>query len=236
MKYIKTKKMADHNEKKLEAEGKAPKMPLGVAMDMAEYAVKGKSAQERKQLERDLVAKNKAKLVEGKDQKNNLTPKQQEILTRLSSAKNSEDRVNIFATIADDIGLDPLISLIPELGDAGSSAISGIYLLYEAKRAGLGASSYLKIIGLQAADFAIGAIPMIGDIGDYFFKAGKLSVSSFEKKTKELILEARKAGVPEDEIAKITASAGKLPKLINHAVKLYKTTKGKSKEAAPKSN
>lgn len=228
--------MADQNEQKIEVQGKGPKMPLGVAMDMAEYAVKGKSAKERKMLGENLSATDKAKPEEGKDKKFNLTPQQKAIVERLNAAKNSEQRVKIFATIADDIGLDPLISLIPELGDAGSSVVSGLYLLYEAKKAGLGATSYLKIIGLQVADFFAGAIPVVGDIADYFFKANKWSSSSFEKKTQELVKEARKAGVPEEEIAKITASADKLPKLVNHAVKIYKTANGKSKDAEPQMN
>ena len=219
--------MADQNEKKIEVDAKGNKLPLGVAMDMAEYAVKGKSSKERKLLGENLPENDNAKPLEGKDKKINLTPQQKEIVQRLNAAKNSQQRVEIFATIADDIGLDPLISLIPELGDAGSSVVSGIYLLYEAKKAGLGASSYIKIIGLQVADFFAGAIPVAGDIADYFFKANKWSASSFEKKTKEIVEEARKAGVPEDEIAKITASADKLPQLVKGAVQIYKTTKGK---------
>jgi hypothetical protein len=226
--------MADQNEKKVEVKEGASKMPLGVAMDMAEYAVKGKSTEERNRLGQKLSVVGKIKPGEGKDKKFNLTPQQKTIVEKLNSAKNSEQRVRIFATIADDIGLDPLISLIPELGDAGSSIVSGVYLLYEAKKAGLGATSYLKIIGLQVADFFAGAIPVVGDIADYFFKANKWSSSSFKKKTQELVMQARKAGVPEEEIAKITASADKLPRLVNRAVKIYKISDRKSKDAEPK--
>lgn len=163
-----------------------------------------------------------------------LTPQQQEIMEKLRAAKNSEERVKLFAVIADDIGLDPLISLIPELGDAGSSIVSGIYLLMEAKNAGLGAGAYLKIIGLQAADFAVGALPILGDAADYFFKANKWSGKSFENQTNELIEKARVAGVPEEKINKLKQSAEKWPQLGQKAVGLYAKHKAASNNAEPK--
>lgn len=216
--------MSEQNEKNLDKMG-APKMELGMAMDLAEAATKGKSKKERSELNQEVAAeKNK-----DSKEKNRLTPQQKEIVDKLNSVQGSEKRVKMFATIADDIGLDPLLSLIPELGDAGSSVVSGLYLLYEAKKAGLGMSSYVKIIGLQVADFFVGAIPVVGDIADYFFKANHLSASSFQKKTQELIKEARKAGVPEEEINKITQSADKLPNMVSHAVNLYKTVGGGKK-------
>jgi hypothetical protein len=169
-----------------------------------------------------------------KEVESELTPQQKEIMEKLRAAKSSEERVKVFAKFADDIGLDPLLSLIPELGDAGSSIVSGIYLLYEAKKADLGVGAYLKIIGLQAADFAVGAIPVLGDVADYFFKANKWSAKSFEQQTEELVAKARKAGVPEEKIQKLTESASRWPQLAGKAVGMYSKLKPKSKEAEPK--
>jgi len=163
-----------------------------------------------------------------------LTPEQKKIMEKLRAAKNSEERVKIFATIADDVGLDSLVSLIPELGDAGSSTVSGIYLLMEAKKAGLGTGAYLKIIGLQGADLAVGAIPILGDAADYFFKANKWSGKSFETQTKELIKKAREAGVPEDKVNQLLTGAEKWPQMANKAVGLYaKRKQAKAAEAEP---
>lgn len=163
-----------------------------------------------------------------------LTPKQKEILEQLRKAKGSEERVKVFATIADDFGLDALVSLIPELGDAGSSIVSGIYLLMEAKRAGLGKGAYLKIIGLQAADFAAGAIPVLGDAADYFFKANKWSGKSFEAQTRELVEKAREAGVPPEKIAMIQEGAAKWPKLAGKAVGMASKVKKLSDKRSEK--
>jgi hypothetical protein len=147
-----------------------------------------------------------------------LTPLQREIMAKLRDAKSSEERVKVFAKFADDVGLDPLLSLVPALGDAGSSIVSGLYLLFEAKKADLGTFAYLKIIGLQAADFAVGAIPVVGDVADYFFKANKWSAKSFEKQTEELVEKACEAGVLEDKIAQLTQSAACLPQLAGKGV------------------
>lgn len=169
-----------------------------------------------------------------KEVEDELTPKQKEILEKLRKAKGSEERVKVFATVADDFGLDALVSLIPELGDAGSSIVSGIYLLMEAKRAGLGAGAYLKIIGLQAGDFAVGAIPVLGDAADYFFKANKWSGKSFEAQTRELVVKAREAGVPPEKIAMIQEGAAKWPKLAGKAVGLASKAKKLSDKRAGK--
>lgn len=147
-----------------------------------------------------------------------LTPKQKIIVEELRSAKNSEERVKLFAAVADEIGLDPLLSLIPELGDGASSIVSGLYLLMEAREAGMGPAAYLKIIGLQAADLAVGALPVLGDVADYFFKANKWSAKSFEEQTREIIEKARAAEVPEEEIQKLLQGAEKWPRLATKAV------------------
>jgi hypothetical protein len=152
------------------------------------------------------------KKVNQKLEKKELTPQQQEIMSRLKSAKSAQDRVDTFATLADTYGLDALISLFPELGDLGSSGVAGLYLLYEAKNVGLSRTSMLKIVALQAMDVAIGAIPIVGDVADYFFKANKWSASSFEKQVESIKKEARKNGVPEDEIAKLDQGASKVYK------------------------
>lgn len=173
---------------------------------------------------------------EKNDWESSLTHQQKKALEELRVAKNSEERVKVFAKVADDIGLDPLISLVPELGDAGSSIVSGLYLLFEARKAGLGTMDYIKIIGLQGADFAVGAIPVIGDVADYFFKANKWSTKGFEAKTNELVEKARKAGVPEDKIQQLMVSAERWPQLAQKAIGLYGRYKKAGMDDEPKAN
>lgn len=146
---------------------------------------------------------------------------QQEILTELAAAKNAEARVRIFAKLMDTYGLDALVGLFEGAGDAAASALSGLYLLYEAEKANLSETDMVKIVALQAADFFIGSVPIVGDVADYFFKANKMSLSLFKKHAEVLIQEARASGVSEEAIAKLTEPADKLPRLVNHAVNIH---------------
>ncbi|MGL5830561.1 MAG: DUF4112 domain-containing protein [Candidatus Altimarinota bacterium] len=157
-------------------------------------------------------------------EKAQLTPQQKEIMDRLKTAKNAQERVDTFATLADTYGLDALISLFPELGDLGSSGLSGLYLLYEARNAGLSRTSMLKIVALQTADVFVGAIPILGDVADYFFKANKWSASSFKKQVEAIKKEARKSGVPEEELRALDEGMQS---------KIYKGVRWTADKAAP---
>ncbi len=147
------------------------------------------------------------------------TSLQKEIIEELTKAKSSEERVKLYGQVVDTYGLDAIVSLLPLGGDAGSSLISGLYLLFEARNANLNKTDYLKIIGLQTADVFAGAIPLAGDAADYLFQANKWSAGFFEEKTEELAQKAREAGVSEADIVKITEKAEKLPKIVKKVVK-----------------
>lgn len=70
------------------------------------------------------------------------------------------------------IGWDTLIGFVPGLGDMITAMLSG-YLIYEAKQ--LGASRWVltRMVGNVALDFLIGAIPLLGDVFDAFFKSNR---------------------------------------------------------------
>ena len=221
--------MSEQKEIKNDGSGKGAAPAPEVTPADAKGLVAGKAKQNLAGLRTEVAG-------EGNDWEASLTHQQKKALEELRVAKNSEERVKVFAKVADDIGLDPLISLVPELGDAGSSIVSGLYLLFEARKAGLGSMDYLKIIGLQGADIAVGAIPVIGDVADYFFKANKWSTKGFETKTKELVEKARKAGVPEDKIQQLMLSAERWPQMAQKAVGLYGRYKKAGMDAEPKAN
>ena len=73
------------------------------------------------------------------------------------------------------IGIDPLLGLIPVLGDAISAALSS-YIVWEAKQLGIPRWKLARIIGNIAADTAIGAVPLVGDFFDLGFKSNKRNV------------------------------------------------------------
>jgi Domain of unknown function (DUF4112) len=70
------------------------------------------------------------------------------------------------------IGIDPLIGLIPVVGDAISAALSS-YLVWEAKQLGIPRWKLARMIGNVALDTAVGAVPFLGDLFDVAFKANR---------------------------------------------------------------
>lgn len=67
-------------------------------------------------------------------------------------------------------GMDSVIGLVPGIGDAATAAIS-LYLIYEAHRAGAGPGKIGKMVYNVAVDTVLGAVPILGDIFDFAFKA-----------------------------------------------------------------
>jgi Domain of unknown function (DUF4112) len=67
-------------------------------------------------------------------------------------------------------GLDALIGLVPGFGDA-LTALAGLYGLLVARRLGAPASIQLRMLWNLAVDTMVGAIPLVGDLFDFAFKA-----------------------------------------------------------------
>jgi hypothetical protein len=70
------------------------------------------------------------------------------------------------------VGLDAIVGLFPLLGigDAVSGATT-VWLLVKANQVKLSFGDQATIIGLGAADYAIGSVPLAGDAADVFFRA-----------------------------------------------------------------
>ena len=88
-------------------------------------------------------------------------------LRRIARLMDSEFRVPLLGL---RFGADAILGLVPGIGDALSGLI-GAYLIYEAKRLGIPRPALLRMILNVAFDTAIGAIPVAGDIWDFFFRA-----------------------------------------------------------------
>src|ERR1700754_4349756 len=67
-------------------------------------------------------------------------------------------------------GADPLIGLIPGLGDAASFAVSGI-LVYTMAKYGVSRKVVILMMLNIILDAILGAIPFTGNIFDFFYKA-----------------------------------------------------------------
>jgi len=89
-------------------------------------------------------------------------------------------RLRKFAHWLDDLGLDPLLGLIPGAGDA-AGAVLAAWILVAAFRLGASRATLLRIAGNVALDAGLGAIPLIGDIFDFAWKANIRNVALLER-------------------------------------------------------
>jgi hypothetical protein len=88
-------------------------------------------------------------------------------LRRIAKLMDSQVRVPLIGL---RVGADALLGLVPGIGDALSGLI-GAYLIYEAQRLGIPRSALLRMIANVVFDTAVGAIPVAGDIWDFFFRS-----------------------------------------------------------------
>ena len=67
-------------------------------------------------------------------------------------------------------GADALLNLIPGVGTLTSKGMSA-YLIWEARRLGVPPGTLLRMVGNVGVDFAISAVPLVGWVGDVFYRS-----------------------------------------------------------------
>jgi len=77
-------------------------------------------------------------------------------------------------------GLDPILGLIPGAGDA-AGAVLAAWILVEAVRLGASRATLLRMAGNVALDALVGAVPVLGDIFDFAWKANLRNVALLER-------------------------------------------------------
>src|SRR3954470_24153998 len=98
---------------------------------------------------------------------------------------DSLTRAKAVASVLDDairvpgtgirFGIDPLVGLIPGLGDLLGGAASA-YIILEAARAGAHASALLRVVVNVGIDTIVGALPLFGDLFDFAWKSNARNV------------------------------------------------------------
>jgi len=94
-------------------------------------------------------------------------------------------RVQIVASVLDDairvpgtdirFGIDPLVGLVPGLGDLLGGAASA-YIILEAARAGAPPSVLARMALNVGVDTLVGGLPVVGDLFDFAWKSNARNV------------------------------------------------------------
>jgi hypothetical protein len=89
-------------------------------------------------------------------------------------------RAELLAKVLDDAYVDPIVGLWEGSGDA-ATAVAGLYIVYEAKKAGVPPFELAKMVGRTGMDFLVGSIPIVGDIFDFLYKSNKKNADVLRK-------------------------------------------------------
>ena len=98
------------------------------------------------------------------------------------TAKDVElERVRVVARVLDNYFLDPLIGLVVPGGGDVIGSLLGVYTVMIAVRRGVSPVVIARMIMNLGLDAVVGFIPLVGDLGDFAFKANKKNVELLEK-------------------------------------------------------
>lgn len=108
---------------------------------------------------------------------------------RLTALTRLMDGVFEIPLLKRKFGLDPVIGLVPVVGDLIPAAI-GLYLVFEARE--LGASRWLqaRMVGNLLLDLLVGAVPLLGDFFDFMFRAHHRNLKLLQKELGEPYIDA----------------------------------------------
>ncbi|MFN0177847.1 MAG: DUF4112 domain-containing protein [Gemmatimonadales bacterium] len=78
------------------------------------------------------------------------------------------------------VGLDPILGLVPGIGDAAGAILSAA-IVVEAARQGVSRYTLVRMGGNIAVDAGLGAVPFIGDLFDAGWKANTRNLALLER-------------------------------------------------------
>jgi Domain of unknown function (DUF4112) len=77
-------------------------------------------------------------------------------------------------------GLDPLIGLVPGIGDAIGALLSMV-IVYHAARLGASRAMLIRMLGNVGIDTLVGEIPLLGDLFDFGWKSNTRNLALLEE-------------------------------------------------------
>ena len=78
------------------------------------------------------------------------------------------------------VGLDAIVGLVPVVGDV-IAATMGAYLIWEARNLGMPKWKIWRMVGNLGVDTALGAVPLVGDAFDFFFRSNTRNLKIIKK-------------------------------------------------------
>ena len=102
------------------------------------------------------------------------------ILQRIELMEHVLERSFVIPGIGYRVGFDAIAGLVPVIGDVVAAAM-GAYIIWEANNLGLPKWKLWRMAGNVAVDTALGAIPVVGDAFDLFFRSNTRNLRIVKK-------------------------------------------------------
>jgi len=93
---------------------------------------------------------------------------------------------NQFSFLGIKFGIDPILDLVPGLGDVAGMILSS-YLVWIAWEIGLPTSQIGRMIKNILVDFVVGIIPVVGPVADVFYRANLMNLEILEKFDRSIV-------------------------------------------------
>ena len=90
------------------------------------------------------------------------------------------ERAFVIPGINRPVGLDAIVGLVPVVGDI-IAATMGAYLIWEARNLGMPKWKIWRMVGNLGVDTALGAVPLVGDAFDFFFRSNTRNLKIIKK-------------------------------------------------------
>jgi hypothetical protein len=109
---------------------------------------------------------------------------------RTAAVLAAERRIAWVARLLDDlvsipgtnirVGLDPVMGLIPVVGDL-VAAVVGAWIVLEASRFRVPGIVLVRMVLNTFVDFVVGLVPLLGDVLDFGFKGNRMNLELFHR-------------------------------------------------------
>lgn len=103
-----------------------------------------------------------------------------EIRRRLERMERLLERLIVVPGINQPLGLDAILSLIPGVGTVSAAAL-GSYIAWEARNLGMPKWKMARMSMNVLFDMALGAIPIVGVVPDFFFRSNSRNMRIIRK-------------------------------------------------------
>lgn len=89
---------------------------------------------------------------------------------RVEAMEKLLERLVVLPGTSRTVGLDVILDVVPVVGDIAAAAL-GAYIVWEARNLGMPKGKIARMAGNVGVDWALGLIPFVGMIPDFFFRS-----------------------------------------------------------------